>query len=268
MIIEIRKLLQKSSYSFNDLVTIMSVLRSPEGCPWDKKQTHKSIRRNLIEETYEAVEAIDTDDDELLREELGDILLQVVFHSEIADNKGSFNINDVCDGICKKLIERHPHIFADVIASTSEQVLLNWDEIKKGEKGHKTHTDTINSIAKSLPSLMRSEKIQKKAAKAGFDWPDVKGALLKTEEELSELKEAINEKDNLKIEEELGDLLFAVVNVSRFVGCDAEQALYNACEKFISRFEKVENLAFKEGKSLNDMTLSEMDELWERIKRI
>lgn len=261
---EVDFLSKKTNYCYNDLIKIMSILRCL--CPWDKEQTHKSIRNNLIEETYEAIEAIDTNDNELLKEELGDILLQVVFHSEISCNEGKFNIDQVCDGICKKLILRHPHIFSDVLANTTNQVLINWDEIKKNEKGHLTHSEVINSVAKSLPSLIRSQKIQKKAAKIGFDWDNVNGAIDKAYEELAELKEAIDLKDEKNIKEELGDLLFAVVNISRFVGCDSEQALYDACDKFSNRFSKMEQFALEEGKKMEELSLKEMDILWDKTK--
>ncbi len=261
---EVDFLLRKSNYTYDDLVKIMSILRCL--CPWDKEQTHKSIRNNLIEETYEAIEAIDSDNDELLKEELGDILLQVVFHCEISCNEGKFNIDEVCDGICKKLILRHPHIFSDVLANTTNQVLKNWDEIKKNEKGHSTHSQVLQSVAKSLPSLIRSQKIQKKAAKIGFDWDSVDGAIDKAYEELLELKEAIVLGDKYHIKEELGDLLFAVVNISRFIDCDSEQALYSACDKFTYRFSKMEQLALNQGKNLEQLSLKEMDILWDKTK--
>ena len=232
---------QKPKYGFEDLLQIMKMLRAPGGCPWDREQTHKSIRQNFIEETYEVIEAIDTEDKELLKEELGDVLLQVVFHSEMESEVGSFDINDVCDGICKKLIVRHPHIFADVKADTTDEVLSNWDKIKMQTKSQKTQSDAMDSVSKSLPSLMRSEKLQKKAAKVGFDWPDVSGALQKVEEETQELKKAIEDGDKKGMEEELGDLLFSVVNVSRFLKVDSEEALYHACDKFTNRFRMVEN---------------------------
>jgi tetrapyrrole methylase family protein/MazG family protein len=263
---EITILLEKQTFCYEDLVKIMAILRSPSGCPWDKEQTHISIRNNLIEETYEAIEAIDSKNDELLKEELGDILLQVVFHCEIAKSENHFNIDDVCDGICKKLILRHPHIFAQVQANTTKEVLNNWDEIKKEEKGHNFHSDTLNSVAKSLPSLMRSQKIQKKAAKVGFDWDNIDGAFAKVYEELEELKDAIKQGEKLHIREELGDLLFATVNISRFIDCDSEEALYLACDKFCLRFEKMEQLAIEQSRRLEDMTLEEMDVLWNRTK--
>lgn len=179
---------EKENYNFNDLVEIVKILRAPDGCPWDREQTHKSIRSNFIEETYEAVEAIDTDDLDLLKEELGDVLLQVALHAEIESEQGTFDINDVCDGICKKLIIRHPHVFGDVNADTTEQVLKNWDAIKMKTKSQKTQTQAILSVSKALPSLMRSTKIQQKAAKVGFDWENVNGALDKLLKNVKSLK--------------------------------------------------------------------------------
>ncbi|MGN0459740.1 MAG: nucleoside triphosphate pyrophosphohydrolase [Ruminococcus sp.] len=257
---------QKPKYGFEDLLQIMKMLRSPGGCPWDREQTHKSIRQNFIEETYEVIEAIDTEDRELLKEELGDVLLQVVFHSEMESEKGSFDINDVCDGVCKKLIVRHPHIFADVKADTTDEVLSNWDKIKMQTKSQKTQSDAMDSVSKSLPSLMRSEKLQKKAAKVGFDWPDVNGALQKVEEETQELQKAIEEGDKKGMEEELGDLLFSVVNVSRFLKVDSEEALYHACDKFTSRFRKVEALAKERNIAMDSAPLSLLDSLWDEVK--
>jgi tetrapyrrole methylase family protein/MazG family protein len=257
---------EKPSYKFEDLITIMKMLRSPNGCPWDKEQTHKSIRNNLIEETYEAIEAIDTEDTELLKEELGDVLLQVVFHSEMEAEKGSFNIDDVCDGVCKKLIVRHPHIFSDVTANTTEEVLNNWDKIKMQTKSQKTQSDAMDSVSKALPSLIRSEKLQKKAAKVGFDWENVNGALDKVQEETEELKSAIDSGDKENMMEELGDLLFSVVNVSRFIKVDSEEALYKACDKFTERFRKMENLAKARELNIESATLTQLDSLWNEVK--
>lgn len=260
--------IKKDSYGFNDLVEIMKILRSPEGCPWDREQDHKSIRQNFIEETYEAIEAIDIEDSELLKEELGDVLLQVVFHSEIEQSQGGFNIDDVCDGVCKKLIVRHPHVFGDVVAETSDKVLTNWDNIKMKTKSQKTQSDAIDSVAKSLPALMRSTKVQQKAAKVGFDWDDVNGAMEKVSEELSELKEAVKSSDKENIHEELGDLLFAVVNVSRFLKEDSEKALYDACDKFAKRFRKVEELASEKDINMKEAGIEVLDELWDEAKKI
>ncbi len=257
---------EKSNYKFDDLVEIMKLLRSPNGCPWDREQNHKSIRQNFIEETYEVIEAIDNDNKELLKEELGDVMLQVVFHAEMESEKNEFNIDDVCDGICKKLIIRHPHVFGDVQADTSEKVLSNWDKIKMQTKSQKSQSEVMDSVSKSLPSLMRSTKIQQKAAKVGFDWNDVNGAIDKLSEEVAELKEAVKENNKEHQTEELGDVLFSVVNVSRFLKIDSEEALYKACDKFSDRFRKVENLAKERNLDMKTATLEELDSLWEEVK--
>ena len=233
---------EKENYNFNDLVEIVKILRAPDGCPWDREQTHKSIRSNFIEETYEAVEAIDTDDLDLLKEELGDVLLQVALHAEIESEQGTFDINDVCDGICKKLIIRHPHVFGDVNADTTEKVLKNWDAIKMKTKSQKTQTQAILSVSKALPSLMRSTKIQQKAAKVGFDW------------------------ENVNQREELGDVLFSAVNVARFLNIDSEHALYDACDKFTDRFSPVEKLANEREIDMKTAPLSVLDSLWDEVK--
>ncbi len=267
MIEKAEVLAKKSSYGFDDLVSIMELLRSPDGCPWDKVQTHESIRKNLIEETYEAVDAIDKNDLNLLKEELGDVLLQVVFHARMEEEQGTFNIDDVCNDICKKLIIRHPHIFGEVIAEDAETVLTNWEEIKKQTKGMTKQSESLMDLPKCLPSLVRATKIQSRAKKVGFDFDDINGALDKLDEETKELKAAILNGTKAEQEEELGDLLFAVTNVSRFIDADAEEALYKSNEKFITRFKIMEELAAKENKSLKDMTLCEMDRLWDKAKQ-
>ena len=254
----------KNSYGVRDLVEIVRILRQPGGCPWDREQDHHSIRRNLLEEAYEAAEAIDEDDPEHLREELGDVLLQVVFHARMEQEAGRFDLDAVADGICKKLIYRHPHVFGDVAVSGSGEVLQNWEELKRKEKHQETAADSVDSVARSLPGLWRAEKIQKKARKAGFDWPDVSGALDKLSEEVEELRTAVAEGSN--IQEELGDLLFAAVNVSRFVQVDPEEALSGACDKFARRFRQVEQSAAERGQALEHMTLAEMDKLWDAAK--
>ena len=205
------------------------------------------------------------EDEEMMREELGDVLLQVVFHADIEKDAGRFDLEDVADGICKKLIFRHPHVFGDVTVSGTDEVLSNWEDLKREEKSQQTYTDTLNAVAKSLPALWRAEKVQKKAKKAGFDWPDAQGAVDKLSEELSELREAMAQGTN--VEEELGDLLFAAVNVSRFVHADPEETLNAATEKFISRFAKVEELARAQGQDMAQMSLTELDKLWEAVKR-
>ncbi|MEE0675594.1 MAG: nucleoside triphosphate pyrophosphohydrolase [Ruminococcus sp.] len=257
---------EKSHYDFNDLINIVRILRAPGGCPWDMAQTHKSIRSNFIEETYEAIEAIDTDDPELLREELGDVLLQVAMHAEMENEENRFDINDVVNDVCKKLVVRHPHVFGDVNAENPEQALKSWDNAKMKTKSQKSQTEAMLSVSRSLPSLMRSTKLQQKAAKVGFDWESVDGALDKLFEECGELKAAIENNDLENQREELGDVLFAAVNVSRFLGIDSEHALYDACDKFTSRFSKVEKLAAERGINMESASLSELDSLWDEVK--
>jgi len=254
----------KDCYKFDDLLRIMEILRAPDGCMWDREQDHHSIRRNFIEEAYEVAEAIDEASPAHLKEELGDVLLQVLFHASIEEDAGRFNLDEVADGICKKLIFRHPHVFGEVSVSGTGEVLSNWEELKRKEKGQATNTDALEAVARSLPALWRAEKVQKKAKKAGFDWPDVSGALDKLSEELEELKTAVAEGTN--VEEELGDLLFSAVNVSRFVKVDTEEALNGATDKFIGRFRKVEEEAARQGRALEGMSLAELDKLWEHAK--
>lgn len=256
---------RKDRYTYEDLLEIMRLLRSPNGCAWDREQDHKSIRRSFIEETYEAVEAIDNDDPALLREELGDVLLQVVFHAQIEAEAGRFTMDDVADEICKKMIYRHPHVFGSAQADTAEAVLENWDVLKQKEKQQRTITDTLVSVARSLPGLIRAEKVQQKASKVGFDWDNVSGALDKVREETDEVMRAISG-DGDPVEE-LGDLLFAVVNVARFLKTDPEQAISRTTDKFIHRFAQVEQRACAQGRALADMTLEEMDALWNAVKR-
>lgn len=258
---------EKEKYNVYDLVEIVKILRAPDGCPWDKEQTHKSIRQEFIEETYEVVEAIDKESMEMLREELGDVLLQVVFHSVIEQEQGNFDIDDVADEVCKKMIIRHPHIFGDVKADTTEQVLTNWDNIKMQTKSQKSQSEVLDGISKALPSLMRSQKIQKKASKVGFDWDSIDGAFDKLEEEIAELKQAVANGNSENIADEMGDVLFSAVNVSRFAHTDAEEALYNACEKFISRFTKMEKLADERNISMSNSSLDELDSLWNEAKK-
>lgn len=254
----------KNSYGIKDLENIVRLLRAPGGCPWDREQTHASIRRNFLEEAYEAVEAIDEEDPDHLKEELGDVLLQVFLHACMEEEAGRFSLDDVADGICKKLIYRHPHVFGDTAVSGTDEVLSNWEALKRTEKHQETYTDTLKAVARSLPSLWRAEKVQKKAKKAGFDWDNVQGALDKLSEEVEELKAAVAQGSN--IEEELGDLLFAAVNVSRFVKVDTEDALNAATDKFIRRFAQVEALAGD--RPMTDMSLEELDKLWDQAKRM
>lgn len=255
---------QKEQYTFDDLLRIIEILRAPDGCMWDREQDHHSIRRNFIEETYEVCEAIDEEDAEHLKEELGDVLLQVVFHTEMEREKGVFDIGDVADGVCKKLIYRHPHIFADTVVVSSAEILNNWDDLKRKEKKQETVTDALSSVARSLPALIRAEKVQKKASKAGFDWKDVSGAADKVTEELREVNDAFA--GNGDVEEEIGDLLFAAVNVARFAKVDPERALEKATDKFVARFARVEQTAFNQDKVLSDLSEDELDTLWNKSK--
>ena len=254
----------KPSYGLYDLKVLMGLLRGPGGCPWDSEQTHQSIRRNLLEEAYEAAEAIDEDETEHLLEELGDVLMQVVFHADIAEKAGRFDLDDIADATCKKLIRRHPHVFGEVKAKNGSESLFFWEEIKRKEKLHENVSDAMASVAKSLPALWRAEKIQKKAAKVGFDWPDHKGALESLHAELIELEGAIQSGQG--IEEELGDLLFSAVNVARFFNADPERVLGLASEKFISRFARVESAARVEGLRLDEMSLEQMESLYQKAK--
>lgn len=256
----------KDKYNCADLVDIMELLRKPGGCPWDAEQTHQSIKKNLIEEAYEVIEAINKDDKTLLEEELGDLLMQVVFHAQMEREEGNFDFDDVADGVCKKLIIRHPHVFGEIKADTVDEVLTNWDAIKMQTKGQKSATDSMMSVPRELPALMRATKLQKKAADVGFDWPDVKGAVDKLYEEISELKEAIEEGDKTHIDEELGDLLFSAVNVSRFVKVDAEESLTGASDKFLKRFTDVEKKAKERGIDMTKVTIEVLDQLWDEVK--
>ena len=256
---------RKPQYGYEDLLEIIRLLRSEDGCPWDKAQTHQSIRRGLLEEAYEAAEAIDNDDPVLLKEELGDVLMQVVFHADIESDAGRFTIDDVCDGVVKKLLFRHPHVFGSQREDSPESVLVSWDKLKRQEKGQKTVADSMDSVARSLPGLWRAEKLQNKAASAGFEWPAVQGALDKLEEEVGELRRAVEEGGD--VPEELGDVLFAAVKVGRFCACDPEDAVNGTCEKFIRRFRAVENGAAAQGREVSQLSLEEMTALWNEAKR-
>ncbi len=256
----------KENYNFDDLVEIIRILRAPGGCPWDREQTHDSIRENFLEETYEVLEAIDTNNPELLREELGDVLLQIVLHSDMAKEEKLFNIDDVCNDISKKLIIRHPHVFGDVTVSSTGDVLKNWDEIKRQTKSQKNQGEAMAAIPATYPALMKAQKVQSKAKKAGFDWADADGAFLKIEEESKELKEALASGNKDNIEDELGDLLFSAVNVARFCKCDAETALERATKKFMVRFTATERLAEEQGIDMKNSSLEVLDSLWEQAK--
>lgn len=252
----------KESYDLRDFVALVSYLRSPNGCPWDQVQTHESIRRNFLEETYEACEAIDAGDLVHMREELGDVLMQVLFHTDIEREAGHFDIDDVADAACKKLVYRHPHVFR-----RDEPDVPDWDTIKQRERAQTTTAEAMDSVARSLPALWRCDKIQAKAAKTGFEWPDVHAALDKVDEETRELRAAVASGDTEAIGDELGDLLFAAVKVARFAGIDPEQAAHAACEKFIRRFSAMETAAANDGTALEQCTLEQMLTLWQQAKQ-
>ena len=245
------------AFTFDDLVELMAFLRAPGGCPWDAAQSHESIRRNFIEEVYEAVEAIDNKDVPLLKEELGDVLLQVVFHPQICAEAGEFDMGDVCTGIVKKLIRRHPDLFP----VSPDLQGKSWDEIKQAEKRMTSGSKDAAQVARSLPALIYADKVQTRVARTGFDWPDAEMAMNKVEEEAAELRQALT--DNTNVEEELGDLLFAAVNVARLRGLDPEETLMRATDKFRRRFAKVEEAA---GDKLAGMDIDELIALWKRAK--
>ena len=257
---------EKETYTVEDLVGIMQLLRGENGCPWDKEQNHLSIRNNLLEEAYEVADAIDRLDDTDMTEELGDLLLQIVFHCQMANERGAYDLNKVADGICKKLIYRHPHIFSNVVANTSDEVLNNWDKLKNKEKHMQSYSDTLKAVPKAFPACLRAQKVQKRASKSGYDFKSLEDTILKIEEELAELKQALSEKDTKAASSELGDLLFSVVNTARFLKTDAEQCLAETTERFISRFEKAENLAIAENKDLASLSEDELDVLWQKAK--
>lgn len=251
--------------TFKDLVEITRRLRAPDGCPWDKEQTIESLKPYVIEEAYETIGAAD-EGGMKLADELGDLLLQIVMMAQIGKEQGSFDIDDVTDCICKKMIRRHPHVFADVSAETSREVLENWDKIKQSERGDKSRADELKSVTGALPALMRAQKVQSKAAKSGFDFSDVCDAADKLREEINETLEAVKSGNEKDITEEAGDLIFAAVNVVRLAKVNAETACSSATEKFIRRFETAENLALKNGKNLETLSAAELDKLWNKAK--
>ena len=259
--------------AMNKLAAIMAKLRSDQGCPWDREQNHQSLKPCVIEETYEVVEAIDSGRPDKLCEELGDLLLQIVFHAQLAAEAGQFKLEDVIKGIIDKLIRRHPHVFGNAKVTSVSGVIENWDRIKKSEAPGERKS-VLDGVPKDLPALMKAEKLQSKAAKVGFDWGDLEGPLNKVKEELGEFEELV-QPGNLptphsqqwdRLEEEFGDILFALVNVGRFMKINPELALLKTNQKFVKRFQYIENKASKGGKELTEMTLDEMDLLWEEAK--
>ena len=259
----------KSRYGWEDFLEIMKLLRSPGGCPWDAEQTHASIRRNFLEETYEVLDALDRDDPHAMCEELGDVLMQVVFHTQIETERGHFTRDDVVDGVAQKLVYRHPHVFGGTMqADNSEQVLVNWEVLKRQEKGQRSTSDAIESVPHTLPALWRAEKVQSKTAKAGFDWKDAVSALTKLEEEVRELREALESGKDTDaphgIREEVGDTLFMAAKVAQMTGVDPEDALHRACDKFDARFRQVEAGA---DKPLSECSEEELLALWRAAKQ-
>ena len=258
----------KNKKDIYDLVEIVDILRGENGCPWDREQTHESIKNAIIEESYEVADAIEKEDDNGVIEELGDVLFQVIFHAAIGKEDGYYNLSDIIEGICNKMIYRHPHVFGNADVNTTEEVLANWDELKKKEKHFNTMTDELNGVAKALPALIRAAKVQKKAKKVGFDFENVDKTLEKIKEEINELEEVYKTDNVDRITEELGDLLFSCVNTARFLNVDSEEALNKCINKFIERFSYIENTAISLGLNLKEMSLKEMDELWEKTKKV
>ena len=258
----------KPCYDWDDLVEITRLLRGPGGCPWDAEQTHASIRRNFLEETYEALDAIDRDDAHDMCEELGDVLMQVVLHAQMEAERGRFTAADVVDGVAQKLVYRHPHVFGGTMtADSSAEVLVNWEALKRREKGQRSTSDAIEAVPHTLPALWRAEKIQRKTAAAGFQWDSIQGALDKLEEEIRELRQAVEAGGDPAaphgIREEVGDALFIAAKIAQISGVDPEDALHRACDKFDARFRVVEETA---DKPLADCTEAELVQLWEDAK--
>ncbi|XQY91979.1 nucleoside triphosphate pyrophosphohydrolase [Metabacillus sp. HB246100] len=256
-------------HQFTSFRTIIAELRGPNGCPWDKEQTHTSLKKYLIEECYELLEAIENDDIDHIVEELGDVLLQVVLHSQIGEDDAMFSIDDVIRGVSEKMVRRHPHVFGQTQVTNSEEVVTNWDEIKRKEKGDVQETSILDSVSGALPALSKAFHLQKKAAKVGFDWPTVEGAWAKVKEEISEFEEELSTNHSQqKIMQEFGDILFALINVGRYYKVEPEEALTSTNHKFYRRFSYIEQMAEKAEKVLKEMSLEEMDELWNQAKKI
>ena len=257
----------KAGEAMERLLDVMQKLRAPDGCPWDREQTSESLKSNLIEEAYEVIDAIESGSLSHLEEELGDLLLQVVFHSQICSEEGHFGFDDVAMGIADKLVRRHPHVFGEVQVSDSDEVLQNWDAIKKAEKGEGNKPASIVAgIPKHLPALQKAHQIQKRAARAGFDWDNIDDVFGKLHEEIDEVKEAIARNNETDIRDELGDLLFSVVNVSRFLGHNPEELLNQNCKKFVRRFQIVEEKVHATGRDFKAFTLAELDTFWDEAK--
>lgn len=251
---------------FRKLVDVVAALRAPSGCPWDREQDHKSLRKYLIEESYEVIDAIDKDSPAKIEEELGDLMLQVLLHSQIASEHGEYDIAGVCEKIRKKLIRRHPHVFGEVDVAGVDDVLHNWEEIKSREPGREEITSAIGGVPNSLPALMRAAEVSKRAARTGFEWPNMEGVLDKLREETAELEQAIASGDREKVKSEIGDTLFTIVNIARWAKVDPEEALREMLERFQFRFSAIEDHARAAGKPISDLTIEEMDEIWDKAK--
>jgi len=255
-----------SGEGFARLVEIMARLRGPGGCPWDREQTHESLKPFLVEETYEVLEAIDEGEPGKVREELGDLLFQVVFHARLAEEEGRYDMDGVLDGIEKKMIRRHPHVFGDKELASSAEVLADWETMKKLEDGYRTRKSILDGVPRELPALIRAHRLQERAARVGFDWEKVEDVKAKLDEEVAEFKDTLEKGDRSLMEDELGDIFFALVNIARFLGVNPEDALRKTISKFISRFQYIEERASASGRELAGMTLDEMDALWEESK--
>jgi len=243
---------------------IVARLRAPDGCPWDREQSHASLRGHLIEECYEVIDAIERADDSNLQEELGDLLLHVVMHAQMASERGAFSLDGIAATVCDKMIRRHPHVFGDKLAADSAEVLRQWDAIKRAEKGGKA--GILDNLTASLPALLKAQTVQKKAAQAGFDWPDAEPVFDKFQEEIAEVREAIAAGDAASLEAEIGDLLFTAVNLARKLGVDAETALAGSTSRFVSRFQGIERELQTTGRKVEDTPLEELDRIWEKVK--
>ena len=268
-------LVKRSGPLFEKLVALQARLRSPRGCPWDREQTHQSLRTYLLEETYEVLEALDSGEDAKLADELGDLLLQIVFHAQLAREAGRFSINDVVERIHAKMVRRHPHVFGDAKARTSAQVLKNWEQLKAAERHRgpaasapkaKSEPSLLDGLPKTLPALLEAYQLTRRASRVGFDWDDIEGLLAKLREETAELRETLGRADPAHREEEVGDLLFVAVNVARFLGIDPEMALKKANRKFTARFQEMEQQAARQGRRLADASKDDLEDLWEASK--
>ncbi len=253
--------------SFRKLIEIVDTLMGENGCPWDNVQTRESLKPYLVEETYEVLEALDTNDPDQIKDELGDLLYQILFHSKISSKNNEFDIKDVLNNLKEKMVRRHPHVFKEGQINTPDQVIERWEEIKKEEKTHSNHPSTLDSVPKQLPSLLRAQKLQKKAAKEGFDWDEISDVFDKLDEEISEFKSAVLEGKGTDIQSELGDILFVLVNIAKFKKIDAEEALRSTNNKFIKRFQHIEKEVAKQGKTLKETSLEDMERHWQNAKK-